>query len=100
MIRSSAIPVSAVTVETLSGVVTKPDAWTFGKKVELVHKTAYQSQGYKSEYAAVQVDYIILRIEGEPKARVFSYSGKNLKHAIGQKDALRSWLAPAPEAQS
>lgn len=85
------VPVGATTLEVLSGIITKEDAWTFGKKVSITHKVFYGSDGYKSDYTAHRIEYIILAIEGE-KTRAFRYSGKNLHYATKTKEDLRPHL--------
>ena len=85
------IPVGATLQEKLSGVITKPDAWTFGKCVTLTHKVFYGSDGYKSGYEAHRIEFIVIEIEGE-KTRAYRYSGKNLVHVAKMKDDLRAHL--------
>jgi hypothetical protein len=85
------VPVGAATLEVLSGIVTKADAWTFGRKVTLTHKVFYGSDGYKSKYQSHRIEYLILAIEGE-KTRAFRYSGKNLHGAIDVIATMRPWL--------
>jgi len=92
MLRVKSIPVGASVLEKLSGRITKRDAWTFGKRVTLTHKVFYGSDGYKSDYQAHRIEYIILEIEGE-KTRAYRYSGKNLPFATKIKDDLRPHLS-------
>jgi hypothetical protein len=93
--RLRSVPVGATTLEQMSGVITKPDAWTFGKRVSLTHKVFYGSDGYKSNFSNHRIEYIILEVEGE-KTRAFRYSGKNLPFAQKMKDDLRPHLEVQP----
>ena len=87
------IPVSASLIESLSGVIQKPDAWTNGKRVTIRRWSAYRSMGYKTEYSAIPVEYVELRIVGE-RPRCWQYSGHRLPTSQKHFDGMKNDLSP------
>lgn len=97
------LPQGATVLESFSGKVNKPDAWTHGKTVAMTRYAAYCSKGYKSNYEAVPTEFLVIRISGE-KTRCSSYSGKRIGQAAeilaGWKKDLEPFLTAESEVIS